>query len=321
MRNRISRDKRCSYVVLLEEVSQSTRELRELASYLSMLGIAGCEVIVLDPAPRPEFEIRGRILRWVGRHLSVRIDEPIQAAATFASYENVIVATEDVRYTPKAIAQTCDHLLNHEVVEPQDYLDPLPWWARVEASRILVHRAIESRPDHGATFAFRRSVVRSLRALVRLGTHDHPVRRLSAAGADVYAPENVFVRREPVAFVQWLAQRPRIAGDEFALPIKTAFFFSLLPLLSLLAIGGGVDLAMRFAALLSFSTIALALRGRIGAAAYFPLHACLFAPLWLFERSISVYWALFRKLRGSDLLPAREELPSTGIASTNARHG
>lgn len=320
MHNRISRDKRCSYVVLLDEASKPSRELRELAEYLSMLGVAGCEVIVLDPAPRQEFEARERILRWVGRHLSMRFDEPSQPAAAVASYENVIVATEDVRYTPAAIGQICDHLLHHEVVEPQDYLDPRSWWTRIEASRILVHRAIESRPDPAATFAFRRDVVRSLRVLTRFGRHQNPVRRLAAAGAGVHASE-VFVRREPAGLTRWLAQRPGIAGNEFTLPVKTAFFFSLLPLLVLLAIAGGVQLAARVAAIFAFSVTALALRGRKGASAYFPLHASLFAPLWLFERSVSVYWALFRKLRGRDLVPVHEELPSTGVVSTNARHG
>ena len=37
---------------------------------------------------------------------------------------------------------------------------------------------------------------------------------------------------------------------------------------------------------------------RSGATPFFPVRACLAAPLWVLERSVSVYWALFRKLRG-----------------------
>ena len=51
--------------------------------------------------------------------------------------------------------------------------------------------------------------------------------------------------------------------------------------------------------MIAFSSVALALRGRAGAAPFFPLRACLFAPLWVLERSLSVYWALLNKLRGT----------------------
>ena len=56
------------------------------------------------------------------------------------------------------------------------------------------------------------------------------------------------------------------------------------------------------------ASTALALRGRAGAATFFPLRAVLFAPLWVFERSVSVYWALIRRLRGSDE-PMRVAVP------------
>ena len=47
------------------------------------------------------------------------------------------------------------------------------------------------------------------------------------------------------------------------------------------------------------TSFALAVRGRIGAATFFPWRACLYAPLWVLERSISVYWALFWKVIGA----------------------
>jgi hypothetical protein len=46
-------------------------------------------------------------------------------------------------------------------------------------------------------------------------------------------------------------------------------------------------------------------RGRIGAAQFFPMRACLLAPLWVFERAVSVYWALFRRA----VLILRREAP------------
>jgi hypothetical protein len=321
MRERTTRDKRCSYVVLIEHGSRSTKDLRDLSRYLSTLGVAGCDVVILDAAPRLQFELSARVLRWVGRHLSVRSDELLRAAATFAGCDKVIVAAEDVRYTPEAIGQLCDLLDAHEVVEPQDYLEPLPWWGGIEAGRILVHRAIDGQPDHGATFGFRRSALRSLRGLNSVDARRDPVRQLTGLGAEVFPAGGVFVRREPGALDDWLRRQPRIAGHDFVLPVKTAFFFALVPLLLLLAVVGGIRIAGGYAALIAFATVALALRGRSGASRFFPLRAALFAPLWVLERSLSVYWALYRKVRGREAIVTSEDVQSTGFTSTTAGHG
>ena len=307
MRDRSGRERHCSYVVVIEESRTSEDELRELAAYLSTLGVAGCDVVVLDPSPRVQLVRNGRILRWVGRHVAVRPEhrtpggsvDLVRSATALAACENVIVAAQDVRYTAAAIAQICDLLEVHEVVEPQDYLEPLPWWGGIEAGRILIHRGIEPRPDHAATFGFRRSAIGELPALPAGDLLDDHARRLSSAGAEVFAATGVFVRREPGGLTDWFSQRPRAAGDDFALPVRTAFFFAIAPVLVLLALLGGSELAGGYAGAIAFASVGLALRGRAGASAFFPLHACLFAPLWVVERSVSVYWALFRRLRGS----------------------
>lgn len=303
-------DRRISYVVLV----QNGGGIRELAHYLSSLCVTDCEVVILDPSPRLQFEHNARTLRWVGRHVSVRPEhrmnggiDAIGAAAAHAVCEKVIVAAQDVRYTPEAVGQICDLLDAHEVVEPQDYLEPVPWWGGIEAGRILIHRGIEPQPDHGATFGFRRSALRALRNLGPASSSESDARRLAAAGAEVYPAADVFVRREPGPLADWVAARPRRAGDDFMFPVKTAFFFSLVPLLFLLASAGGMHLAAAYAGVIAFASTALAMRGRSGAAMFFPLRACFFAPLWVLERSVSVYWALLRKLRGADE-------PGTGVA-------
>jgi len=297
---REARDRKCSYIVLLSR----TDAVRDLARYLSTVGL-DCDVVVLDPSPRLMFDMNARTLRWVGRHLHVPGGpaDVVRTATAVAACDKVIVAADDVRYTPEAIQQMCALLEAHEVVEPQDYLDPLPWWSGLDAGRILIHRGIEPQPDHGATFAFRRSAVRGLPQ--QNETAENPARQLASRGAEVHAATDVFVRREPREFPEWLAQRPRLAGDDFALPVKTAFFLSLIPLLVLLAVAGGVQLASGYAGAIAFTAVALAVRGRTGAASFFPLRACLFAPLWVLERSVSVYWALLVKLGGND----REALP------------
>src|SRR5205085_3472977 len=91
--------------------------------------------------------------------------------------DKVIVAQPNVRYSAKAIDELCALLDTHECVEPQDYLEPLPWWSGIEAGRMLVDRAIEP-SSHGGTFAFRRNAVRGLRDLERVAAPDVFVRRL-----------------------------------------------------------------------------------------------------------------------------------------------
>ena len=295
--------------MLLRNAAASTAGLRDFATYLSTLGVAGCDVVILDPSPRLQFELNARILRWVGRHVAVNTGDVLRAALTYAACENVIVAADDVRYSTGAIGQMCDLLGAHEVVEPQDYLDPMPWWGGIDAGRILIHRGIEPQPDHGATFGFRRGALCGLRAPSPVTSEDAQARRLAAVGAEVYPATDVFVRRQPGAFGDWLASRPRRAGDDFDLPMKTAFFFSLVPLLVLLAVVGGLQLAGGYASVIAFASVALAVRGRVGASSVFPLRACLFAPLWVLERSFSVYWALLRKLRGADEETSRVHVP------------
>jgi hypothetical protein len=111
---------------------------------------------------------------------------------------------------------------------------------------------------------------------------------------------HVFVRREPGELSHWRGPRSRGSG-ELDQPLKKVFFLSLLPLLLLLAIFGGLQMAGGYAGVIAFATIALAVRGRAGARPFFPLRACLFAPVWVFERSLGIYWALFRRLRGAPL--------------------
>lgn len=295
----------------------SDDELRDLASSLSGLGVAGCDVVILDPSPAIAFDLHARVLRWVGRHVAVSSEyrlpdgavDVVRAAAAHAACEKVIVATHDVRYTAAALEQTCERLDRHEVVEPQDYLDPLPWWSGLEAARMLVRRGIEPRPDHGATFGFRRSALRILRGLANAALFRDPVRRLGASGAEVHPAADVFVRRQPAPFRRWLEERPRQAEEDFAMPLKTAFFFAIVPFLVVAALLGGSMAAAGLAGIVAAGALALAVRGRIGASAYFPPRACLFAPLWILERSLSVYWALWRQLRGTDAAPAGVAVP------------
>ena len=296
MRSNTKPDRRCTYVVALSPATRSL-DLRPFAEYLSTLGVAGCEVVVLDASDAVD-EHR-RILRWVARHVSVH--EPIdvvRTAAHVASCEKIIIADEHVRYNVADLTELCAMLDAHEVVEAQDYLEPMPWWGGIDAGRMLVHRGIDPHPDRGATFGFRRSVVRGLRGFDATGSTD-PVRLFALHGAEVVGATELFVRRCPRQLGEWLRERPREAGLDFDIPAKAAFFFALIPMAVLLTLMGGGRIAIGYTAAVAFASIVVAVRGRIGAGAFFPLRACLYAPLWVLERSVSVYWALLQRMRGT----------------------
>jgi hypothetical protein len=298
----------CTYVVLLDGQPCGEEVLRDLAAYLSELSARKYDVVVIDESGMETFEARQRVLRWVSRHFHVSPEsrtssgaiDVVRAAAAVALCDAIIVADSDVRYSAEALEQICNLLEVHEVVEPQDYPDPSSWWWGLEAARILVHRAIAPQPDHGVTFGFRRSAIAAIRALAPLrGRRDQP-RRLAASGAEVFPATGVFVSRRPASLDERLSSLTESARNGFALPLRTAFFLSLLPLFIILTAFGGMKLAVGYASLLAFVSVVLAIRGRIGASAFIPLRACFFAPFWIAERAVSVYWALAILLRRRD---------------------
>jgi hypothetical protein len=324
MRHRNPQDRRCTYLVVIERDREPADDLRDLASYLSTLSVANSEVIVVDGSPSPIFESNRAVLRWVARHVAARprhrnftggIDT-VRTAVDVSSCDKIIVADENVRYRADAIESVCELLDQHEVVEPQDYFEPLPWWSGIEAGRMLVHRGVEPLPDHGATFGLRKSSIRGLRGVdIVASSGEDAVRRLASQGAEVFSACDVFVRRLPPPLDHWLRDRPRQAGGDFAMPVKSAFFFALLPAAILLAAFGGIRLAGGYAGAIALGSMVLALRGRGGATTFFPLRACLCAPLWILERSVSVYWALFRKLQSSSADASRPSIADRGTGA------
>jgi hypothetical protein len=295
--------------VIVDRSVWSLDAVRSLAEYLSALDVADCDVLVIDRSPRELFQHHRTVLRWVARHVSVSPNtDAVRAAVELSGCERVIVATEDVRYSSADIESMCELLDTYEVVEPQQYFSPLPWWGGIEAGRMLVHRGIERFGGRSSTYAFRRSVIRSIRG-ADVGT-DHAIRRLALRGAEVHAAGELFVRRTPPALGDWIRERPRQADEDFAVPVKSVLFLAILPIAIALALLAGLQVAGGYAGAIAFASAALAVRGRIGASAFYPLHTCALAPVWVFERSFSVYWALFRRLRRASTEPATAERAS-----------
>jgi len=184
---------RCTYLLPIRRVRAGESEMIELAIYFAMLGAAGCDVLVVDGSASPTFDDHHRAWGEVCRHVPV---DPryrylngkvngIHTAVDAARCERIIVADDDIRYTADDVTRTCRLLDGHDMVRPQNYLSPLPWWARMEAARMLINRGTLRAGDYPGTCAFRRSTMK------RLGHYDGDVlfdneeivRHFAAAGA------------------------------------------------------------------------------------------------------------------------------------------
>src|SRR5688500_12855256 len=158
------RARRCSYVVAVDDEATEA-EIQQLARYLSTLSAAECEVIILDSAAGIEFEEHRRVFRWVGSHRSTSDRDALRAAYDAAGTEKVIVAAPTSRYTAAEVSQICELLDRYEVVEPEEFIEPMPWWGGIDAARILLLRGVDHPGGDNSTFGFRRSVFRPLRSI------------------------------------------------------------------------------------------------------------------------------------------------------------
>jgi hypothetical protein len=169
--------------------------------------------------------------------------------------------------------------------------------------------------DYPGTCGFLRSTMK------RVGPYDGDVlfdneeivRHFALNGATInYAPDFFILKRPPV-IRKWIEQRPRQAYEDFGMRFKTALFLVLLPMLLFLNVISGARAAIWFAAIVSLVSISIAARGLLRNRAYrfFPISTVLCAPLWILERSLSTYWAIYWRVRYGGY-PFGERLLSKG---------
>jgi hypothetical protein len=316
--------KDCTYLLPIRRTNLSASEANELRDYFRDLAEAGCDVLVVDGSPAPVFEKHNECWRDVCRHEQVDrsfgfLNDKVNGIHTgvrLATTTKIILADDDIRYRAHEIGQVSMLLDDFEVVRPQNFLSPLPWWGRMEAARMLINRATLRTGDYPGTCAFRRD------AMLRVGPYDGDVlfdneeiiRHFAREGATVNYATNLFVRKRPPAFRKWMEQRPRQAYEDFGLRTKTALFFAI-PVIAVIAsvLLGGTGIAI-WLGIIFAASVALALLGWFRGAArdHFPFWICFFAPLWILERSASTYWALFWHLRYGGY-PFGDKILSKGI--------
>lgn len=277
--------------------------LEELSDYLAHLS-ERVEVIVADGSDPDVFAFHAG--RWDGRVRHVRVDRTVSAngkvagvhaGIAAASRERIIVADDDVRFTPAELAGVATALDSADLVRPQNYFDPLPWHAAWDSARILLNRCWGA--DSPGTLGVRRSF------FVAIGGYDGGVlyenleliRTVAAAGGRVANCPGLYVRRVPPSTRRFWEQRPRQAYDDLCQPMKLAAMLAVLPGLTAMS---RTERTRRVVILVSLTAVAMAEIGRRrhDGGRVFPPVTSWFAPVWILERGVCAWLAVAYRLTG-----------------------
>lgn len=302
-----------SYVLPLRWTERGP--IDELSDYLRSIAAATDEILVVDGSPAPIFAEHAAALGGLARHLAPHSDldfrmgkvNGVLTGVRECSGELVVLADDDVRYEVSALRRTVRLLAEADLVRPQNYFDGLPWHARWDTARSLLNRVFTGDPafpvgDFPGTLAVRR------RALLATGGYDGDalfenlelMRTIRAASGRVVTPLDLYVARRPPGVAHFFSQRVRQAYDDFAIPARMSIFLALGPLAARAARRRGGARRLSLGAMGSV-LIAEIGRRRAGGAGRFPLSSSLLAPLWLTERSLCAWLALWARLRGGVL--------------------
>jgi hypothetical protein len=291
-----------TYVMPLRR-GTAAEDAEEFWAYLRLLSTRVREVILVDGSPPEVFETHAAKLRRCSvRHVPVDagLVSPmgkvggVLTGLRHAGHERVVIADDDVRYTPDALARVVALLEGYHVVRPQNYFDPLPWHARYDTARTLLNRLCGG--DWPGTLGVRRSALQATDGYDGGAMFENLelVRTVRAAGGTEAVPLDLFVTRRPPSARQFFSQRVRQAYDELARPLRFGLFLALLPLAATLAARG--CWATLRVALIASMVLAEAGRRRSGGTAVFPATASLLAPAWLAERAACTWLALGARL-------------------------
>ncbi|WP_219417385.1 glycosyltransferase family 2 protein [Pseudonocardia nigra] len=277
----------------------------ELRDHVRWLADRVAEVIVVDGSAPPIWALHRS---WWGPPVRHVRPDPARECANgkvwgvltglrLAGHDGVVVADDDVRWDLPGLRRALALLNSADLVAPANHYDPMPWHARYDTARTLIHRALGA--DWPGTLALRRS------ALTRVGggydgdvlfENLELVRTVEAAGGRAVWPLDLFVLRRAPDTRHFLGQRVRQAYDEFARPAHLMAALALLPLVAAaVAQRRRGPLLAVLAAVIAWAEIG---RRRGGGTKVYPASSALLAPLWVLERGVCMWVALWWRLRG-----------------------
>lgn len=279
---------------LLPIRAASTAHVSDLANYLNNL--RHVQVIVVDASEESIFAAHAAAFAPSIHHLAPDADiagangkvRGVLSGLRRCKYDKIIIADDDVRYTPWSLRAVIAALDDADIVRPQNYFDPLPWHAVLDTSRTLINRALDG--DWPGTLAFRRGFAPFGYNPDALFENLELVRTVRARGGCEAVRRDIYVRRLPPSAAHYWSQRVRQAYDEFARPMRLLAALSIVP-----------SCIVRPSLVAAFSALAItaALVGwtRAKGYRYFPALAVVAAPLWLAERAICAWLALYERVR------------------------
>ncbi|MDQ4122412.1 MAG: glycosyltransferase family 2 protein [Acidobacteriota bacterium] len=315
----------CTYLLTIRRTRFDRTEAEDFRQYFGSLRASGCEVLVVDGSPAEIFDDYDEIWKDSCRHETVDPQykylngkvNGIHTGIALAQTECVILADDDIRYTPEDVRRMSRLLDDYDMVRPQNYFLPLPFWARMEAARMLINRAFIREGDYTGTLGVTRS------AMLRVGHYDGDVlfdneeivRHFRLKKARIKYARDFFVLKRPATFRKWIEQRPRQAYEDFIMRLKTVFFLALPIAFVLFWLLAGFPSALVFAIFIAIGAVLAAALGlKDGATEFFPISIVFYAPLWIIERSFSTYWAFYWRItRGG--YPFGDKLLSKGTGN------
>jgi hypothetical protein len=288
-----------SYILPLR--AHSTAHAAELAAYLHDLRSGDLDIIVVDGSEGPIFNALDALLDPCITH--VPPDRDIEGAngkvrgvlsgLRRARFQKIVVADDDVRYDAGTLRAVARGLYDAAIVRPQNYFSPAPWHAVLDTSRTLINRAFEG--DWPGTLAFRREFLPRGYNPDALFENLELVRTIRARGGRESVRRDLYVRRLPPTSAHYGSQRVRQAYDEFARPLRLLITCAIAPF----AICSLATHRPHWVAALATASIVAAAAGylRDGGYRYFSLLAVLAAPLWVAERAVCAWLAIYERVR------------------------
>ncbi len=290
--------RRVTYILPLRK--DSSDDLAELTQYVNWLSSL-VDVIVVDNSDLKLFARHHRLWQHVALHVPPDADcttenqkvGNVTTGVRKAKTELLLVADDDVRYSPETLDAVIRRLSAADIVRPANFFEPLIWHAALDTARTLLNRI--SGGDWPGTLAFRKS------AFLRAGGYAgnvlfenlELVRSIVRAGGIALTADDVFVKRLPPRTRQFWSQRVRQAYDEFARPLRLMFFLMLVPALIVCLKRRRWD-ALALSALAAVGAAEIG-RRRHGGAQVFPAFCSLLAPVWLLERGTCSWLALYQR--------------------------